>query len=89
MLDLDDTTRTRLRAKGTLIVDDEGDEVLAGLTVAESQFLLLFEQHPSVGFASAESSLYFHLKHKHLMARCARIHRAMAQLDSSENDSPT
>lgn len=33
----------------TTTINDEGDEVLAGLTVSESQFFLSFDQAPNDG----------------------------------------
>jgi hypothetical protein len=73
MLDIDDATRARLRASGALVVDQDGEEVYAGLTLAESQFFVRWEKDPGVGHASAEAVLYLDLKHKHLVARSAGL----------------
>jgi hypothetical protein len=70
MLDLSDKRRRDLRDRRALTVDDEGDEVLLGLTVAESHFYLCFEHHPLEAHAGGEAAIYYQLKHKHLTARC-------------------
>lgn len=81
MLNLNETLRDRLLATGALVVDEDGDEVLAGLTVAESKFFLFYEIDPRDGYASAETNLYFELRHKHLVARCERLHLSLAPPD--------
>lgn len=70
MLDLDDGRRRDLVDRRALTVDDEGDEVLRGLTVAESYFFLRFEQYPFQAHTGGEAAIYYQLKHKHLTARC-------------------
>lgn len=73
MLDLDDARRSELILRGALTIDDDGDEVLAGLTLAESHFYLVFEEHPVETHDTGETSLYYQLKHKHLAARAATL----------------
>jgi len=73
MLDIDATTRAKLRASGSLVLDQDGDEVFAGLTLAESLFFWEWEKDPDDGHASAEAALYLELKHKHLVARSAGL----------------
>lgn len=73
MLDLDDARRSELLLRGALTVDDDGDEVLVGLTLAESHFYLTFEEHPVETHDTGETSLYYQLKHKHLAARSATL----------------
>jgi hypothetical protein len=73
MLDIDDATRARLRASGVVVVDQDGEEVYAGLTFEESQFFLKWEKDPDVDHASAEATRYLALKHKHLVARSAGL----------------
>jgi len=41
MLALDDAQRQELMAKRALTVDEAGDEILVGLTLAESHFYLV------------------------------------------------
>jgi len=73
MLDIDATTRAKLRASGSLVLDQDGDEVFAGLSLAESLFFWEWEKDPDDGHASAEAALYLELKHKHLVARSAGL----------------
>lgn len=71
MLHLNDVRRSELLLRGALTVDDDGDEVLVGLTLAESHFYLTFEEHPVETHESGETALYYQLKYKHLAARSA------------------
>jgi hypothetical protein len=58
MLDLENTLRTKLRASGALIIDDEGDEIFAGVNAADSKFFLDLEKAPVHGHATAEAAPY-------------------------------
>lgn len=82
MLNLTDERRRELLNRGALTVDADGDEVLVGLTLAETHVYLLFEEHPSQPHTSGELSVFYQLKHKHLCARGAKImSRTAASLD--------
>ncbi|NGZ86218.1 hypothetical protein [Duganella aceris] len=69
MLALQEIARSRLRLMGALAVDREGEEVLAGLSVAESVFFLSFNDEPDDGNETAENLLFLSLQHRHLVAR--------------------
>jgi hypothetical protein len=69
MLALHEIARSRLRLMGALAVDRDGDEVLAGLSVAESEFFLSFDNEPEDGCETAENLLFLSLQHRHLIAR--------------------
>jgi len=69
MLNLDDELRCRLLALHALTVDEDGDEVFAGLTVSESVFYLAFTEHPDLPSTTAERMLFLQLKERHLLAR--------------------
>jgi hypothetical protein len=73
MLNLNDGQRSELLLRGALTVDEDGDEVLLGLTLAESHFFLTFEEQPVETHATGETVLYYQLKHKHLAARSAAL----------------
>lgn len=88
MLDLDDKTLATLRASGALTIDQDGEWVLVGLTRAESEFFLLFEQDPGDGDASSGNNLYLELRHKHLLARNAAVLADLAPPELQHKDSP-
>jgi len=73
MLKMDDDKRASLVQKGALEIDGDGDEVLTGLSLAESHFFLVYEEHPAETHSAAETAVYLQLKHKHLVARTAPL----------------
>jgi hypothetical protein len=73
ILNLTDVQRSELVLRKALTVDDDGDEVLVGLTFAESKFFLAFEEYPVEIHATGETVLYYQLKHNHLKACSAAI----------------
>ena len=62
---------SRLQSQQALRFDEDGFEILVGLTVAESSFNLLHAEHPGELTTAAEKTLYLQLRHKHLIARSA------------------
>lgn len=81
MLELDEELRRRLLVRHALIVDEDGDEVFAGLTVSESVFYLEFVEHPDLSSTTAEKMLYLQLKHRHLVARCSYLSICLRSAD--------
>jgi hypothetical protein len=73
MLDLENNVRTKLVAGGALTINDEGNEVFAGLDVPESEFFLKWEKEAGDGYGTADASIYMKLKHKHLLARSSAL----------------
>ena len=73
MLDIDDAQRSDLLLKGALTVDQDGDEVLTGLSLAETYLFLTFESHATAELSPTEVGHYLQLKHKHLAARAALL----------------
>ncbi|MRW82905.1 hypothetical protein GJ698_02220 [Pseudoduganella sp. FT26W] len=73
MLHLDEERRSDLLDKGALTVGADGDEVLVGLSLAESHFYLMYEENPIEAHDTGETALYLQLKHKHLAARGAAL----------------
>lgn len=73
MLKMNQEKRAELLHKEALCTDPEGDEVLVGLTLAESHFFLAHEEQPLESHAQAETAVYLQLKHNHLVARSHRL----------------
>ncbi|WP_377705270.1 hypothetical protein [Pseudoduganella sp. UC29_71] len=80
MLDLSTQERGLLIRLGALIVDAEGEEVLAGLTVAESNFLVAQRSGPILAAEQAEHWLYQQILEAHLRARLALLSRRLDYL---------
>ena len=69
MLNLEKVEREVLVTCGALVTDDDGEETLQGLTVAEACFVLTVEHGSSCDFDPAERRLYSLLKARHVAAR--------------------
>lgn len=69
----DERQKLLLQSVGAVDQDIDGDEVLVGLTAAETAFVLSYPipayNHGSV----AETLLCLHLRERHLLARLARL----------------
>ena len=59
----------QLRARDALAIDEDGIEVLRGLTFAESRFVLAVDRTAGHNIGAAESFLYRQLRKRHLNAR--------------------
>lgn len=66
MLQLESLERKRLQALRALTIDEDGDETLLGLTVAESIFVLDFAAAGRDEFDTAELDLYIRLQARHV-----------------------
>lgn len=69
MLAINDLTRFMLRATGAIETNDEGEEVLIGLTQAESNFFIACGQKNPSERELDEIFVFNQLKHLHLKAR--------------------
>lgn len=72
MLNISVHQRATLHESGALIRDNKGLEVLEGLTLAESNFVLNVEQKYIGDFSIEEITLYKKLRVIHLAARLKR-----------------
>ena len=72
MLNLGETDREVLQATGALGCDDAGEEVLRGLTAAETQFVLDVKKTGSSHLSPAEQSRYVELTSWHRYTRVAQ-----------------
>lgn len=61
--------RHRLLAQGILVTNQDGDEVLKGLDVAETQYVFACAECDTACMRASEVLLYFQLRHRHLQAR--------------------
>ena len=71
----DEGQRRRLLSVGALTTDCDGDEILIGLTVAESIFLAELHCFPVESIGLAESRLFLYLSRLHSAAfseKCKR-----------------
>ena len=76
----DPKTRVQLLRAGALAIDTDGDEVLIGLTVAESKFVMDLRNAPrseSGRCATAEERLYLELFRRHRIAFYAHLRGMM------------
>lgn len=69
MLSIAISVRAWLTALGCLETDDEGDEVLAGLTVSESSFFVRHQLRAASMSGDAERFIFEQLKQRHLAAQ--------------------
>lgn len=69
MLDLEDRERKMLFACNALTLDDDGHEVLRGLTVSESRYVLMIDRDHSCQLNADEWRQNNHLKRLHRIAR--------------------
>jgi len=81
MLDIDESLRRALRSKGALTVDECGDEVLVGMTHAETIFYLHFDEPRSTVGSSGEAGVYRELENRHLRARIAQLNDRGPDID--------
>lgn len=73
MLNLTPQGRKTLLMCDALTSNEEGDEVLRGLTVSESCFVLRLDNNSSSSSDAAEYRLYLQLKSMHLAARALYV----------------
>jgi hypothetical protein len=69
---LDEKAKCILRLNGALVTNHEGKEVLVGLTVSESDFILTFDELEETE-RDINELVYMQLRHKHLTARLMQI----------------
>ncbi|USX12830.1 hypothetical protein NHH88_24570 [Oxalobacteraceae bacterium OTU3CAMAD1] len=69
MLNLGEIERKLLSVNNAISTDGNGGEVLRGLSVAESNFVVAVEQTASENVGAAESEAYKELRRKHLSSR--------------------
>jgi hypothetical protein len=89
VLNLTEKQRTELSHRHALTVDAEGDEVLLGLTSAESTFYLILDKAPSEIQDAGERAIFYRLKLKHLYARSDEIMRRSSALTAKKSNSFT
>lgn len=73
MLRMDERQKLLLQTIGALERDIDGDEVLVGLTAAETAFVLSYPIPSSAGGSVAETLLCLQLRRRHLLARLHRL----------------
>lgn len=88
MRNFDGNVLAGVRAAGATTINDEGDEVLAGLTVFESQFFLSFNQAPNDGHSIAESNLFVHLRRRHIVAWSTQLLEDVTPPGDQDKDTP-
>jgi hypothetical protein len=69
LLNLSNPSRIFLTSVGALVVNDSGEEVLAGLTAQESDFFLWFQEYVVPGERPIKAVRYLQLMERHLAAR--------------------
>lgn len=74
MLQLSPDDRRFLMGLGALSINSDGDEVMAGLTAAESRFLVDFRMGGSTAAERAEYWLYHQILRTHLRARLEALY---------------
>ena len=82
MLNLSDLSRQFLIRAGALTVNDNGEEVLAGLTVQESDFFLRYQERSDPRERPIKVRQYTELMERHLAAR-QRARELMRLMQSS------
>ncbi|MGB6185137.1 MAG: hypothetical protein WBF65_08465 [Sphingopyxis granuli] len=88
-LDLRDWQREGKTRDHCLSVDSEGREILIGLTRAESEWLVLYEQDSADAFVAGkrtrreDSKEFLRLHEKHECARLKVLHLAFAKPEGS------
>ncbi|WP_070252246.1 hypothetical protein [Duganella phyllosphaerae] len=73
MLNINHKTRIILRATGSLQINSDGDEVLTGLTLSESNFMLAVGQQEPQERDAGDMFLTNQLRHRHLVARLQQL----------------
>jgi len=69
MLNLGEIERKLLNMNNAISTDGNGGEVLRGLSVPESNFVIAVEQTARENVGAAESEAYRELRRKHLTSR--------------------
>ena len=69
MLNLSDLSRRFLTTAGALARDENGDETLAGLTVSESDFFLMYQEQSDSYERLSKMPRFQQLMERHLSAR--------------------
>lgn len=69
MLNLSDLSRRFLTTAGALACDANGEETLAGLTVSESDFFLMYQDQSDADERFHKMPRFQHLMERHLAAR--------------------
>jgi hypothetical protein len=72
MLEISQLARKRLTLDYALDVDDDGQEIFVGLTVAESRFMVICIQQAAHRLSLGEDFLYQQLKARHVKMRVQR-----------------
>ena len=73
MLRMDQGQKILLHAIGALELDIDGDQVLVGLTAAETSFVLAYTIPAGPKGTVAETILCLSLRRQHLLARLRRL----------------
>jgi hypothetical protein len=73
MLKIDEKLRADLHDKGALTVDARGEEVLVGLSYAETILYISFFESLTTAELSVAAVAYKELQFRHFAARVARI----------------
>ena len=81
LLNLSNQGRAFLSNVGALAIDKDGDEILIGLTVLESDYFLLHQEETDQRLIHKGSLRFHNLMQRHLIAR-------RTALDSKEESTP-
>jgi len=73
MLNLSDRSRSFLTSAGALAVDENGDEILIGLTVSESDFFMMYQDQSDAKQRFHKMLQFQRLMDRHLAARQLRL----------------
>jgi hypothetical protein len=73
MLNLTDRSRTFLKIVGALSRDENGREVLTGLSFTESEFFLMYQECSAPRQLWTEARLFAKLMNRHLQARQLKL----------------
>jgi hypothetical protein len=73
LLNLTELSRTFLTKVGALASDVSGDEILAGLTVAESDFFLMYQERADRNEPMYKTLKYHQLMELHFVARRLKL----------------
>jgi len=70
---MDERQKLLLQSLGAVEQDIDGDEVLVGLTAAETAFILSYPIPTTYHGSAAETLLCLQLRRRHLLARLHRL----------------
>ena len=73
MLNLSNQGRNFLNNVGALSIDEDGDEILIGLTVLESDYFLMHQEETDQRMIQSGSLRFHTLMQRHLIARRAAL----------------